>query len=259
MPTSDDEFSKPFLGNVIVGTPNSKGYNVCTRTRVLDAIPFRERIRFDVESSCGKRSKSHFLQYAQTTFWYGVPGVQHNRKPLPEMAEMRLPMVADLQAIIKQAEDKQYIVDGALEAEILSFTSKSNSVVEDFANIPQWGELSSGAMKNVWFENEGDFAELKITEQFEKANIQFSATVGKVCGNFNVYVNGELKISQNLYSEHQGMTNPYVSLGACEPVDNAFVVKFEYLGAGDSKQHVKGKKALGLDFFLLENNFLNRK
>ncbi|MCG8305779.1 MAG: DUF2961 domain-containing protein [Cytophagales bacterium] len=258
VPTPEDEFCKPFIGNIIVANPNSKGYNVCTRTRVLDAIPFRERIRFDVESSCGKRSKSHFLQYAQTTFWYAVPGVKHNRQPLPGKAAARLPAIADLEKLIEQATTEQYVVDGALETEMLTIPTKSAGVVENFAPIPQWGELSNGAMKNLWFTRKGDFAEVKITEQFEKSNIEFSATVGKVCGAFNIYVNDQLKTTQNFYSEHRGMTNPYVNLGACDPVDNAFVIRFEYLGPGKKGREVNGKKALGLDFFLIKNDFLKR-
>ncbi|MFW6277730.1 MAG: DUF2961 domain-containing protein, partial [Prolixibacteraceae bacterium] len=50
VPTPADQFSKPFLGNIIVGHPRSQGYNVCTRTRVLDAIPFNEKLKFDFES-----------------------------------------------------------------------------------------------------------------------------------------------------------------------------------------------------------------
>ncbi|MDN5202214.1 DUF2961 domain-containing protein [Fulvivirgaceae bacterium BMA10] len=258
VPTPEDEFYKPFLGNIIVADPRSMGYNVCTRTRVLDAIPFQKKIKFDFESSCGTRQRWHYLQYAQTTFWYALPGVKHNREPLPQMASARLTSLEELQAVVEQAKEEQYIVDNALEAEILSVTKKNEGTVEDFADIPQWGELSSGAMKNLWFENKGDFAEFKITEQFEKSMIELSATVGKVCGNFNIYVNGVLKTSQDFYSEHHGMTNPYVNLGECEPVDNAFVVKFEYLGAGDRGHDVKGKRALGLDFFLISNDFLNR-
>lgn len=254
VPTPADEFSKPFLGNIIVGNPNSKGYNVCTRTRVLDAIPFQQKIKFDIESSCGKRSKSHFLQYAQTTFWYARPGVTHNRPLLPEKAEATLPTIADLEELIKAATEKQYIVDGALEAEILAVSDKSEGVVENFAPIPQWGELSSGALKNLWFTEKGDFAELRITEQFEKASLSFSATLGRPCGHFNIYVNGKLKTTQDFYSGHAGMTNPYINLGECEPVDNAFAIRFEYLGPGNNGQKEKGKKALGLDFFLISNN-----
>lgn len=258
VPTSADEFSKPFLGNIIVADPNSKGYNVCTRTRVLDAIPFEKRIKFDVESSCGKRSKSHFLQYAQTTFWYAKPGVEHNRVPLPEKATITLPTIADLEKLIQSSRENQYVVENALEAEILNITRKSIGVEENFSEIPQWGELSSGDMKNVWFAGKGDFVEFKITEQFEKSHLFFSATLGRLCGNFNIYVNDRLKATQNFYSNHAGMTNPYVDLGESQPVDNAFTIRFEYLGPYQQGDSIEGKRALGLDFFVVENNFLNR-
>ncbi|GAA3553600.1 hypothetical protein GCM10022395_01470 [Snuella lapsa] len=259
VPTPADQFSKPFLGNIIVANPNSKGYNVCARTRVLDAIPFQERIKFDVESSCGKRSKSHFLQYAQTTFWYAKPGVEHNRNPLPKRAAANLPQIEDLQQLIDKASREQYVVEDALEAEILPIAAKSEGVKENFAEIPQWGELSNGAMKSLWFETKGDFAEIKITEQFEKAEIAFSATLGRSCGSFNIYVNGALVTTQSFYSNHAGITTPYVDLGENEPINNAFVIRFEYLGSGDQGESVKGKQALGLDFFKVKSNFLKRE
>jgi hypothetical protein len=257
VPTPEDEFSKPFLGNIIVANPRSMGYNVCTRTRSLDAIPFKERIRFDVESSCGTRQRWHFLQYSQTTFWYGAPGVTCNRKPQPEMASQTLPTLEGLQQKVEEAKEKQYIVDGALEAEIVNVTSKSEAVVENHAKIPMWGEISNGAMKEIWFEKAGDFAEIKITEQFEKSGIKLCAAVGKNCGNFDVYVNGELKSSQDLYSEHGGMTNPYVDLGENDPINNAFIIRF-VMKDNMHANEVNGKYALGIDFFLIENDFLKR-
>ena len=139
VPTPADEFSKPFLGNIIVGEQRSKGYNVCTRTRVLDAIPFLQRIKFDVEASCGKRQRSHYLQYAQTTFWYGLPGIKHNRKPLPEMAAAQLPLIEDLEKLIEKARREQYVVDGAVEAEILPVANKSKGASEDFADYTHVG------------------------------------------------------------------------------------------------------------------------
>ncbi len=258
VPTPADEFSKPFVGNIIVGHPNSMGYNVCTRTRSLDAIPFRNKIKFDVESSCGTRQRWHFLQYSHTTFWYGAPGVTHNRKPLPEMAAKKLPTLEALQQKVEEAKKYQYIVDGALEAEILDITQKSNLVSGGHANIPMWGEMSSGAMKELWFEKPGDFAEFKITEQFEKSRLKFCAAVGKNCGNFDVYVNEKFIISQDLFSNHQGMSNPYMDLGEVEPVDNSFTIRFVMKKQNEGANPVRGKLALGIDFFLIENNFIKR-
>ncbi len=258
VPTPADQFSKPFLGNIIVGQPRSMGYNVCTRTRSLDAIPFQRKIDFDMESSCGTRQRWHFLQYSQTTFWYGTPGVTYNRKPLPEMASMKLPTIKGLQQKVEAAKQAQYIVDGALEAENLTISTKSKAVKENHAKIAMWGEISNGEMKNIWFKNEGDFVEIKLTEQFEKSKIQICAAVGKNCGTYDIYINDKLKASQDLYSNHGGVTNPYIDFGENDPVDNAFILKFVFKGTNLNAQRVKGKAALGIDFFLVDNNFLNR-
>lgn len=258
VPTPNDQFSTSFLGNIIVAHPRSMGYNVCTRTRVLDAIPFQEKIKFDFESSCGTRQQWFYLQYAQTTFWYGIPGVTHNRPPLPEMAAMKLPTLEELQKLVLEKKSKQYVVDGALEAENFTVSDKSKSVSENYSEIPMWGEISNGKMKNLWFEKVGDFAEIKITEQFEKSNLQICAAVGPNCGQFELYVNGKSITEQDLYSNHGGMTNPLIELGEIEPVNNAFILKFIFKGANKNGVSVRDKYALGIDYFLIQNNFLKR-
>jgi hypothetical protein len=145
-----------------------------------------------------------------------------------------------------------------LEAEILEISKNSNKVKENHAEIDMWGEISNGKMKNLWFENEGDFVELKITEQFEKSTLKICAAVGPSCGKFDIYVNGNLETSQDLYSNHPGMTTPFIDLGEVEPDNNAFVLKFVYRGNNDSARSKKGKFALGIDYFVIENDFLKR-
>jgi len=89
-PTRLDEFSTPFLANVRVGGLNAdtKGYNICTRTRALDAIPFKHRLVFDMESSFGVdiRHPWDLLGYSVVTFWYAKPGAMHNRPARPNAA-----------------------------------------------------------------------------------------------------------------------------------------------------------------------------
>ena len=249
VPTPRDEFAKPFHGNIIVGDPNSMGYNVCTRTRTLDAIPFSQKIKFDMEASCGTRLSSFFLQYTQTTFWYAAPGVKHNRKPLPEMASMPLPTLEGLQEKVKAAQKSQYVANGAIEAEFLPIVKKDKGVSENTGKFQVWGEISSGEMKNLWFEKEGDRVELKISEQFVKSDIQMCATVGQRCGIFDIYVNGNKQITQDFYSEHAGMTNPLINLGENEPVDNAFIISFVYKGESSK---TGSKRGIGIDYFLIK-------
>ncbi len=268
VPTSADEFSKPFLGNIIVADPNSKGYNVCTRTRVLDAIPFERQIKFDIESSCGKRSKSHFLQYAQTTFWYAMPGATHNRPALPEKASAKVPTVADLEKLIEKATKESFVVEGALEAEILSVSDESDGVTT--ANLTKedwdkerrkhgwsWGEISGDAYTMVTFDKVGSHVTYKLTEQFEKSTLYLGATIDQQGGLYDIYVNGERKATYDFYSGTIGITSPAVNLGECEPVNNAFEIKM----VAKVKEGVPAdrKTALGLDYFRVENNFLNRQ
>ncbi len=258
VPTPADQFSKPFLGNIIVGHPRSQGFNVCTRTRVLDAIPFNEKLKFDFESSCGTRQSWFYLQYAQTTFWYGIPGVSHNRPPMPEMAAQNLPTLENLQTLIENAKNELFVVEGALEAENMNLSEKSEAVSEDFAEIQVWGETSNDDLKNLWFENPGDFVEFTLTEQFEPSRLKIASVVGRNSGIFDIYVNDKQILTQDLYSNHAGITSPYIDLGEHKPVDNAFKVKFVFKGINREFRKIDQKAALGVDFFLIENNFLNR-
>ena len=100
VPTRKDEFSVPFLSNVRVGGLDgyTTGYNICTRTRSLDAIPFTRRLVFDMESSFGTdiRNPWNLLGYSAITFWYAKPGATHNRPPQPALAAKAIYSVEDL-------------------------------------------------------------------------------------------------------------------------------------------------------------------
>ncbi len=112
VPTRKDEFCVPFLANVRVGgqtrgwpagkEPYTHGYNICTRTRSLDATPFAKRFRFDMEAFNMIVSPEAYLQYALVTFWYGAPGVVHNRPPMPEVASAKVPRPEDVEAFARE-------------------------------------------------------------------------------------------------------------------------------------------------------------
>jgi len=207
-----------------------------------------------MEASCGSnRTKWFLLQYAQMTFWYAMPGVKHNRLALLNMASKPLPQLKELQDKIAEAKKKQFVVDGAVEAELYKIVAKSSSVVEKTDKIDVWGEMSNGDMKKIVFEKEGDFAEIKITEQFEKSQIELCALMAPASGEFDIFVNGEKKATVNLASGHSGMTTPLLKLGENVPVNNAFTVRF-VLKKTQNKQVL-----LGLDYFLIKNNFMKRK
>ena len=102
LPTRADEFSQPFLANIRVGGVDgyTQGFNICTRTRVLDAIPFQRRLRFDMESSFGTdiRNPWNLLGYSAVTFWYAEPGARDNRPPQPRAARTQILSLDDLRS-----------------------------------------------------------------------------------------------------------------------------------------------------------------
>lgn len=115
-PTKDDVFSQPYLANITVGTAtntrqNVRGFNICTRVRALDAIPFTKRLVFDMEASPGVdiRNAWDFLGYSSIVFWYGAPGAVANVKPLPVEAGrpiMSLKVIDSLSAAVKEKQPK---------------------------------------------------------------------------------------------------------------------------------------------------------
>ncbi|MCJ2382330.1 DUF2961 domain-containing protein [Parabacteroides sp. AGMB00274] len=150
VPNPEDEFYTPFLSNVRVAAPNSMGYNTCTRTRVLDAIPFNRQLDFNIESSGSNRTSWFHLQYAVNTYWYAKPGASCNRKPLPEMASRKIMTLQELQVYNEKCKTDRYIYPGAIEAENLE-TYQSGDAVRPVEKMDVWGELSNGEAKCYQF------------------------------------------------------------------------------------------------------------
>jgi hypothetical protein len=113
-PTKDDRFSTPFLANIEVGSAINgragvRGFNILTRIRSLDAIPFHKRLVFDMEASpgTGARHPWDFTGYSVVTCWYGLDGSEDNRPPLPVEASkniMHLNSLDSMSVIIKQQQ-----------------------------------------------------------------------------------------------------------------------------------------------------------
>lgn len=80
--------------NVRVGGLNqdTRGYNTCSRTRVLDAIAVARRLVFNMESSFGVdiRHPWDLVGYTVLTYWHARPGAVHNRPPHREAASRPL-------------------------------------------------------------------------------------------------------------------------------------------------------------------------
>ena len=84
----------PFANQVRVDQPMTQGWNVLTRTRNLDGMPFSESLDFNFELMSWKPTK---LIYALTTYWYAFPGATSDVHPQPEAAALPVPRLADAQ------------------------------------------------------------------------------------------------------------------------------------------------------------------
>lgn len=239
VPNPEDEFYTPFLSNVRVAAPNSMGYNTCTRTRVLDAIPFNRQLDFNIESSGSNRTSWFHLQYAVNTYWYAKPGASCNRKPLPEMASRKIMTLQELQAYNEKCKADRYIYPGAIEAENLE-TYQSGDAVRPVEKMDVWGELSNGEAKCYQFIQEGKPVNVRLTELFNDVPLKVCLITGNACGEFDILVNGTLVRTVNLLSEHSAVTT--IDLGVHKPVNNTLDIQFVCKKTGQ----------LGIDYFLIK-------
>lgn len=239
VPNPEDEFYTPFLSNVRVAAPNSMGYNTCTRTRILDAIPFNRQLDFNIESSGSNRTSWFHLQYAVNTYWYAKPGASCNRKPLPEMASRKIMTLQELQVYNEKCKADRYIYPGAIEAENLE-TYQSGDAVRPVEKMDVWGELSNSEAKCYQFIQEGKPVNVRLTELFNDVPLKVCLITGDACGEFDILVNGTLVRTVNLLSEHSAVTT--IDLGVHKPVNNALDIQFVCKKTGQ----------LGIDYFLIK-------
>jgi len=111
-PTGEDVFSRPFGSNVRIGNQkNPSGYNICMRNRILDNIPFNNRLVFDMEASPGTDIRNYWnlLSYSMVTYWYGLPGATSNRTPQRIQAKQKLMSVSEIERLQFLVRDHKII------------------------------------------------------------------------------------------------------------------------------------------------------
>ena len=107
-PTGADQFAKPFGSNVRIGNQkNPQGYNICMRNRLLDNIPFNNRLVFDMEASPGTDIRNYWnlLSYSMVTYWYGMADATSNRTPRYDQARQKLMSVPEIERLQQMVRD----------------------------------------------------------------------------------------------------------------------------------------------------------
>ena len=255
VPTRQDEFSQPFLANVRVGGVDgrhTRGFNICTRTRALDAIPFSSRLCFDMEASpgTGQRRADDFLGYSAVAFWYARPGATHNRPPQPEAAARPIMSLAGLAAASAQAGRKGARGEG-IEFEQLKPTAMTPGLragPQRPAAAFDPGQWSGGAHFFIAAHKPGEFVEFTFTEQFQPRRLVLRATTSYDFGIATLSVNGRVAAGPlDLFSERPTVRE--IDLGRQVPADNRFVIRCELVAPNPRSRGAQ--TYLGLDSLLL--------
>jgi len=258
VPTREDEFSHPFLANIRVGGLDgfTRGFNICTRQRGLDAIPFQRQFRFDMESSFGTgiRNPWNLLGYSAVTWWYARPGATHNRPALPDRAAA--PIVS-LEELDRRAQEIRTAgvrrVEGAIELEDLTATARSPGL-QGGPQVPaarfRPARMSGGAHYFVAARNPGDFVEFTLAEQYKPRRVILHLVRSYDFGIVQVSVGGKNTGEPIDLFEPDPVTIAKIDLGVIEPTGNVITLRATLIG-GNPKSRPP-RSYFGLDCVVVE-------
>jgi Protein of unknown function (DUF2961) len=238
----------PFANLVREDQPMTQGWNVMSRTRNLDGIPFQQSLQFDLELISWKPTT---LIYCATTYWYAFPGATSNLTPQPREAALPVPTLADARA---QALAAMPHKPGASECEVLKILNKSDNLRTTSQDMSPWDaeKWSGGHQLTVFARKVGDFVELEVPAPDANARqIVLHATQAPDYGILKSTVNGQpVAATLDGYAPKVQPAAP-LRLGIFTPENGKFILRAEVTGA--NPQAVGAKYLFGLDCVILEN------
>ncbi|MGE3107459.1 MAG: glycoside hydrolase family 172 protein [Phycisphaerales bacterium] len=219
---------------------NNWGRTTVTRSRALDAIPFRSSLSMNIEVWHWKECD---VEYATTAYFYAMPGATTNRVPLAEAAGRALVKAPPLPPPLKVA--------GAIECETLPVTGKTEGIVVG-AQGGFGPDLWSGAQQ-LWVQARqiGDFVEITAPAA-AKSRVLLYATRSWDYGIVRVSVNGA-RAGEDLdlcSGKREVLATGPIELGVFEPRDGALVIRAEVVGSNPKSE--KPGTFFGLDCIVLE-------
>ena len=222
-----DIFTSPFHAQP-KGAGNSRvNHSTNTRARLLDIIPFRSSIQFDMELWHWKTTD---IDYATTTYWYAFAGAKGNAEVSPEKASAK---VGKCDLVIEGEDTQLRRVSGG-------FTE---------AQKGDWG-ASEGT--HLWWKNAnvGDVLEIafQVPQQGEyKTTLQIITAVDY--GRFSIALDDiELLKIEDFYAA-QGVNLKQLDLGKLIMEQGEHVLRFKVLDRNTSA--IPGNM-LGVDYIKLD-------
>lgn len=146
-----ETFNAPLHNQTRCDGPGNYGFTSVNRFRALDAIPFTENFKFDMEvwhwADCN-------ITYAATTYWYAKPGTYSN---IPEIMSSWVKEVKSAPPL-----PPPFKIENAIEGEALKITSTSETLQYSVQNLDLKNTFSND--KHLWVRATkiGDFIEFDI-------------------------------------------------------------------------------------------------
>ncbi len=235
----------PFCGEPRLDQPMTQGHSTSTRTRNLDAIPFRRSLQFDMELISWAPTE---LTYAATAHFYAFPGTASNVQPQPVDAAAPVPTLAE--AVAAAAPKRK---PGAIECETMAVLSKSGDFFVGEQDMqPFGGDRWSGGKHLLGKATAvGDSVEIELpAPDALPRKLVLYATQAPDYATLRFQVNGRAVAAP--FDGYAATVQPAaaVVLGAFEPRDGKFRLRIEVVGANPAS---KGAKYFwGLDCVIIE-------
>jgi hypothetical protein len=218
-----DKFSNhPFIAQPDATGDSKPGYVVNIRQRVLDVIPFKEHLKFDMELWHWQPT---FINYAPTCFYYLKPGGTSNIKHDLEGAHANVAL---------QSTDiiSNIVRDGKVEAEMMAFSNSCGNK-RGSMSINRFGDIKlSKNLRVIWQDGvQGDTITFKFTSTDEGFfDINAVCNCGPGFGAFKCSLNN-ISIAPNidLFSQERGVIMKALGKRLVKKGDNT--IAFEVLGS----------------------------
>lgn len=227
---------------------NNWGYTTVTRLRSLDAVPFTQSLKFDMEIWHWKECD---VAYAAATYFYAHPGATTNRPPAPADSGRAIPRPPPLPAPFR--------MEGAIECESLKVLAKSDGLPMVTQDMRSFAPGTWSNERHLWVQGRrpGDFVELEIPtgdgrEGHKPVRVTVHATRSWDYGVVQFSVNGvRAGGGVDLFSGERGrcVASGPIDLGAFTPHDGTLVLRAEVVGGHERSEG--SKSFFGLDCVIL--------
>ncbi|MCL3779566.1 DUF2961 domain-containing protein [Prolixibacteraceae bacterium JC049] len=197
-----EKFSHPFIAQPCGNGNLTPGYTVNQRYRGLDAIPFKNSLKFDMEIW---HWAAAYINYAPTTMWYMQPGGISNLKENIEQVTRKV--ILEESDFYSKSPDE----DGRIEAEFLKSNCDNGNIQTQSIAQFNW---SNGSQ--VWWKDANIGSSASLIFEIEEAgsyNLYASLTKAVDYAIVDIKVDGrDAVINYDAYYAN-GVTNEKISLG----------------------------------------------